>query len=79
MANLVGSMGLGNHDGVRTSRPVTRRSSAPEVDSPGQRLLPTKLDDDPRAPIQQSIGEEFRQHDGVARTNEEAEEFRRMR
>ena len=24
-----------------------------------------QLDDDPRAPIQQSVGEEFRQHDGV--------------
>ena len=24
-----------------------------------------QLDDDPRAPIQQSFGEEFRQHDGV--------------
>ena len=24
-----------------------------------------KLDDDPRAPIQQSFGDEFRQHDGV--------------
>ena len=24
-----------------------------------------QLDDDPRTPIQQSIGEEFRQHDGV--------------
>uniref|UniRef100_N1R2E0 Uncharacterized protein n=1 Tax=Aegilops tauschii TaxID=37682 RepID=N1R2E0_AEGTA len=34
MANLVASLGLGNHDGVRTSRPVTRRLSAPEVDSP---------------------------------------------
>ena len=25
-----------------------------------------QLDDDPRAPIQQSFGDEFRQHDGVA-------------
>ena len=24
-----------------------------------------QLDEDPRAPIQQSVGEEFRQHDGV--------------
>ena len=24
-----------------------------------------QLDDDPRTPIQQSVGEEFRQHDGV--------------
>ena len=24
-----------------------------------------QLDDDPRAPIQQSVGEEFRQHDGM--------------
>ena len=24
-----------------------------------------QLDDDPRAPIQQSVGDEFRQHDGV--------------
>ena len=24
-----------------------------------------QLDDDPRAPIQQSLGDEFRQHDGV--------------
>ena len=27
-----------------------------------------QLDDDPRAPIQQSVGEEFRQHDGVVTT-----------
>ena len=27
-----------------------------------------QLDDDPRAPIQQSFGEEFRQHDGVVTT-----------
>ena len=26
-----------------------------------------QLDDDPRAPIQQSVGDEFRQHDGVVR------------
>ena len=28
-------------------------------------LAHIQLDDDPRTPIQQSIGEEFRQHDGV--------------
>ena len=28
-------------------------------------LAHVQLDDDPRAPIQQSVGEEFRQHDGV--------------
>ena len=28
-------------------------------------LAHVQLDDDPRAPIQQSFGEEFRQHDGV--------------
>ena len=28
-------------------------------------LAHVQLDDDPRTPIQQSIGEEFRQHDGV--------------
>ena len=26
-----------------------------------------QLDDDPRTPIQQGVGEEFRQHDGVVR------------
>ena len=30
-------------------------------------LAHVQLDDDPRAPIQQSVGEEFRQHDGVVR------------
>ena len=29
-------------------------------------LAHVQLDDDPRTPIQQSVGEEFRQHDGVA-------------
>ena len=28
-------------------------------------LAHVQLDDDPRAPIQQSVGEEFRQHDGM--------------
>ena len=28
-------------------------------------LAHVQLDDDPRTPIQQSVGEEFRQHDGV--------------
>src|SRR3954470_18257945 len=28
-------------------------------------LAHVQLDDDPQAPIQQSVGEEFRQHDGV--------------
>ena len=28
-------------------------------------LAHVQIDDDPRAPIQQSVGEEFRQHDGV--------------
>ena len=28
-------------------------------------LAHVQLDDNPRAPIQQSVGEEFRQHDGV--------------
>ena len=28
-------------------------------------LVHVQLDDDPRTPIQQSVGEEFRQHDGV--------------
>ena len=28
-------------------------------------LAHVQLDDDPRAPIQQSVGEEFHQHDGV--------------
>ena len=28
-------------------------------------LAQVQLDDDPRTPIQQSVGEEFRQHDGV--------------
>ena len=28
-------------------------------------LAPVQLDDDPRTPIQQSVREEFRQHDGV--------------
>ena len=28
-------------------------------------LAHLQLDDDPRTPIQQSVGEEFRQHDGV--------------
>ena len=30
-----------------------------------QVLAHAQLDNDPRAPIQQSVGEEFRQHDGV--------------
>ena len=30
-----------------------------------QVLAHVQLDDDPRTPIQQSVGEEFRQHDGV--------------
>ena len=29
-------------------------------------LAHIQLDDDPRTPIQQSVGDEFRQHDGVA-------------
>ena len=29
------------------------------------RFAHVQLDDDPRTPIQQSVGEEFRQHDGV--------------
>uniref|UniRef100_M8AXB4 Uncharacterized protein n=1 Tax=Aegilops tauschii TaxID=37682 RepID=M8AXB4_AEGTA len=45
MANLVASLGLGNHDAFRTSRAVMRRPSAPEVDSPGQRLLPRRRGD----------------------------------
>ena len=28
-------------------------------------LVHVQLDDDPRIPIQQNVGEEFRQHDGV--------------
>ena len=28
-------------------------------------LAHVQLDDDPRTPIQQNVGEEFRQHDGV--------------
>ncbi len=28
-------------------------------------LAHVQLDDDPRTPIQQSVGEEFRQHDGI--------------
>ena len=28
-------------------------------------LAHVQLDDDPRTPIQQSVGDEFRQHDGV--------------
>ena len=30
-------------------------------------LAHVQLDDDPRTPIQQSVGEEFRQHDGMVR------------
>ena len=38
--------------------PSTERSTPPSS-------AHVQLDDDPRTPIQQSVGEEFRQHDGV--------------
>ena len=38
--------------------PSTERTTPPS-------LAHVQLDDDPRAPIQQSFGDEFRQHDGV--------------
>ena len=38
--------------------PSTERTAPP-------RSAHVQLDDDPRAPIQQSVGDEFRQHDGV--------------
>ena len=38
--------------------PSTERTAAPSS-------AHVQLDDDPRAPIQQSFGDEFRQHDGV--------------
>ena len=43
----------------RSNRSKHRYSGTSEFLAHGQ------LDDDPRAPIQQSFGEEFRQHDGV--------------
>ena len=43
----------------RSDRSKHRYSSTSEF------LAHVQLDDDPRAPIQQSVGEEFRQHDGV--------------
>src|SRR4051812_28287912 len=43
----------------RSNRSKHRYSGASEF------LAHVQLDDDPRAPIQQSFGEEFRQHDGV--------------
>ena len=38
--------------------PSTERTAPPS-------LAHVQLDDDPRTPIQQGVGEEFRQHDGV--------------
>ena len=38
--------------------PSTERTKPP-------RSAHVQLDDDPRTPIQQSVGDEFRQHDGV--------------
>ena len=43
------------HDPTDPSTERTAPSSSAHV----------QLDDDPRTPIQQSVGEEFRQHDGV--------------
>ena len=40
------------------SDPSTERTTPPSS-------AHVQLDDDPRAPIQQSVGEEFRQHDGM--------------
>ena len=39
------------------------RSSAERTAPPSSAHV--QLDDDPRTPIQQSVGDEFRQHDGV--------------
>ena len=48
---------------------VVVRLHGPTDQAPKQRhlrvLAHVQLDDDPRTPIQQSVGEEFRQHDGV--------------
>ena len=48
---------------------VVIRLHGPTDQAPKLRHLPVlahvQLDDDPRTPIQQSVGEEFRQHDGV--------------
>ena len=49
-------------DVVERLRDPTDRST--ERTAP-PRSAHVQLDDDPRAPIQQSFGEEFRQHDGV--------------
>ena len=48
---------------------VVERFRDPTDQAPKLRHLRVRahvqLDDDPRTPIQQSVGEEFRQHDGV--------------
>ena len=48
---------------------VVVRLHAPTDQAPKLRhlrvLAHVQLDDDPRTPIQQNVGEEFRQHDGV--------------
>ena len=43
---------------VRLHDPSTERTAPPSS-------AHVQLDDDPRAPIQQGVGDEFRQHDGV--------------
>ena len=48
-----------SHTSSRSDRSKHRYSGTSEF------LAHVQLDDDPRAPIQQSVGEEFRQHDGV--------------
>ena len=48
-----------SHTFSRSDRSKHRYSGTSEF------LAHVHLDDDPRAPIQQSVGEEFRQHDGV--------------
>ena len=48
-----------SHTSSRSDRSKHRYSGTSEF------LAHVQLDDDPRAPIQQSFGDEFRQHDGV--------------
>ena len=48
-----------SHTSSRSNRSKHRYSGTSEF------LAHVQLDDDPRAPIQQSVEEEFRQHDGV--------------
>ena len=43
---------------LNLTNPSTERTTPPSS-------AHVQLDDDPRAPIQQSFGDEFRQHDGV--------------